>query len=584
MGDNRYIYGLHDPGGEDHLRIEQEGTLFSKEIEALVPPAMLNLGDQPRGWIVFTEEIGHDPNDMGWADYTPYSDVGFGTIVRLNNGYKPNGTIPRPEFYEDFAKRCGNFAMSLGNERWIIGNEPNHEQERPDGIQISPADYATCFALCYEEIKIRSPDNQVILAAIAPWNADTKYPANPDGDWVVYMLDVLYVLDGMGVMPDGLALHTYTHGHDPALITSEAKMEPPFEYCRYEFRTYRDFLEALSERYFDLPVYITETNQGDSPWLNSDQGWIVRAYQEINQWNITGSKLFIHCLCLYRWGNYDKWVIEGKDLLLCDLRNALEFGFTRPENGGSNMETVYQTSFEGGPGAFYYYQGDGELQCPLGFTPKWVQGSSPSVNFRPAYSMVTAVQPEKHSGDQATRFRTAYASHDGCLMSDPIPVLPNCPIWFSAWAMGKGSGGQHAMRIGIGGPSEADHLSPDIVWSPWYAQPPEGWGDGAWEHLSLEIIPEYSHVTLFLHSKADYAGDESAAHFDDLLLEQDTLPQPPGPPQPPPPGAGLQARLLALCDLVLADLVDATASVEALKAEIADMDQYAVPAIPLEVL
>ena len=46
-----YIFGIHEPGGEGH---------------------MLNAG-RP-GWIVFTEEIGYDPNRQDGRDYRAYSD------------------------------------------------------------------------------------------------------------------------------------------------------------------------------------------------------------------------------------------------------------------------------------------------------------------------------------------------------------------------------------------------------------------------------------------------------------------------------------------------------------------------------
>ncbi|PJF45665.1 MAG: hypothetical protein CUN48_17740, partial [Candidatus Thermofonsia Clade 3 bacterium] len=68
--DSPYIFGLHDPGGE--WIMAQAGR---------------------RGWILFTEAVGSDPNDRSGADYRPYSEQDFGVIVRINNGYGAVGTI-----------------------------------------------------------------------------------------------------------------------------------------------------------------------------------------------------------------------------------------------------------------------------------------------------------------------------------------------------------------------------------------------------------------------------------------------------------------------------------------------------------
>ncbi len=104
-----YLYGLHDPGGEQ---------------------TMLDAGTP--GWIVFTEGIGHDSNNRSGADYRAYSNRGLGVIVRLNNGYYPEGSLPNSRDYAAFAQRCANFvANSPGCKIWIIGNEMNYAIERP---------------------------------------------------------------------------------------------------------------------------------------------------------------------------------------------------------------------------------------------------------------------------------------------------------------------------------------------------------------------------------------------------------------------------------------------------------------------
>ncbi|HEY64492.1 MAG TPA: hypothetical protein G4O02_07955 [Caldilineae bacterium] len=291
------------------------------------------------GWIVFTEELGADPNDHSGRDYRQWSNQDLGIIVRLNHGYEPNGTIPHSSQYEAFAQRCANFvAASQGAHIWIIGNEPNMSAERP-GVQrdlsvspprlinpgeiITPELYVRCYRLCREAIKsVPGHENdQVCVAAVAPWNNETKYPGNELGDWVIYLRDVLQMLGPEEC--DGITLHTYTHGSDPSLIYSEARMGPPFENRYYNFYAYRDFMEAIPESMRHLPVYITETDQNE-PWADVNSGWVRNAYAEINWWNQQPGHQQIRLLALYRWPPRDQWVIEGKQGVIEDFLMALD--------------------------------------------------------------------------------------------------------------------------------------------------------------------------------------------------------------------------------------------------------------------
>ncbi|MCL4827238.1 MAG: M23 family metallopeptidase [Caldilinea sp.] len=365
MFDSPFIFGLHDPGGE--WIMAQAGR---------------------RGWILFTEEVGSDPNNLSGADYRPYSDQDFGVMVRINNGYGSVGTIPPPSRYAEFARRVANFvAASPGCRIWIIGNEMNHSQEWPElsplravsplsaalsaaedtesvaperaigptqdpfgrssatrfsalspeevtpagvlrsamrsGRQpILPADYVRCFRLCRDAIRSLPghSDDLVVIGAVAPWNAELTYPSNPTGDWIVYFTDILNGLGPDGL--DGIALHTYTHGSDPALITDRSTMNPPFQNRYYNFQAYRNFMEAIPAPMRTLPVFITETDQ-DTPWLDANNGWVRAAYAEINRWNQQPGAQQIRSLLLYRWQRYDQWYIEGKNGVIEDFRMAL---------------------------------------------------------------------------------------------------------------------------------------------------------------------------------------------------------------------------------------------------------------------
>lgn len=282
------LYGLHDQGGEE----------------------VLQYGD----WIVISELVG---NGMG-RDYRSLSERGINVIVRLNHGYGRDGTIPLPDKYDYFAQQCAMFVeTSIGCSRWIIGNEPNHEQEWPQGQTIDPYMYAECFTKCVGHIRRRVSGQKIITAAIAPWNVQA-------GDWISYFSVMLQACSGSD--PYGFSIHTYTHGADPSLIRSPAKMDPPYESRHFHFLAYRDFMDAIPYSMRDKSVYITETNQ-DGEWHNDNTGWVKNAYAEIDLWNQTHTQKIV-CLALYRWQKYDKWYIDGKQGVIQDLREAMERNYS----------------------------------------------------------------------------------------------------------------------------------------------------------------------------------------------------------------------------------------------------------------
>jgi hypothetical protein len=346
LHESKYIFGMHDPGGEQHM-----GEM------------------QRKGWVLFTEATGSDPNATDGGDYTRWSNNGYGVIVRLNNGYNPSGTIPHPTQYEAFARRCGNFARaSRGAHIWIIGNEMNYQVEWPrlhaaqrdlfsgrsaappsnqdelraspgrfsalfanliqtrsghDGDPITPEKYARCYKLCRQQIRQQPghENDQVLIGAVAPWNIDTRYEGNPSGDWIQYLADLLALLGPNEC--DGITIHTYTHGTDPALIHDAARMNPPFQNRHYHFFTYRDFMGAIPANMRHLPVYLTEMDQ-DDPWEDANRGWVKLAYGEINWWNSQPGNQQIRAAILYRWPRYDRWYIEGKEGVIADFREAMQ--------------------------------------------------------------------------------------------------------------------------------------------------------------------------------------------------------------------------------------------------------------------
>lgn len=348
--DSPYIFGIHEPGGEQYM-----------------------LAAGRPGWILFSEVLGHDPADLSGVDYTSYAAQGLGIIVRLNHGYEPDGTLPHSSHYDAFARRVANFVTtSRGARIWVIGNEMNYAIERPGvkidwsrhqsqrtgppdvadptrralavrfnalpdhsreirttrGAMISPGEvitpehYARCYRLCREAIH-RAPgheDDLVLTGPVAPWNTQTIYPGNPNGDWVQYFHDMLTLLGPDGC--DGIALHAYTHGASPALIASQARMAPPFQARHQHFRTYIDFMQAVPPAMRQLPVFITESGQAQ-PWVNQNSGWVQAMYGEIDAWNHQPGAQQIRAAILYRWPALDRWYIEGKQGVIDDFRLAL---------------------------------------------------------------------------------------------------------------------------------------------------------------------------------------------------------------------------------------------------------------------
>lgn len=325
LNDSEYLYGLHDPGGEQRM------------LDAGVP-----------GWVLFTEAIGANPNDNSGRSYRDFSDRGLGVMVRLNNAYNPGGTLPFERFYDDFARRCANFVRnSQGANIWIVGNETNHPIEWPgaewnwnvfppqpispdkQGEPITPLRYVRCYRKVRAAIRSvpGHTNDQVLIGAVAPWNTLTKYDGNTVGDWVKYLSDILVALG-----PEqcgGITIHAYSHGSDPSLITSEVKMtQPEFAQRHWHFRVYRDFVGAIPPNMRHLPLYITEANQGDDAWRNENSGWVRNAYSEINAWNQSHTPR-IRALILYRWPRVgdDRWYIDGKAGVIDDFVMALRQGY-----------------------------------------------------------------------------------------------------------------------------------------------------------------------------------------------------------------------------------------------------------------
>lgn len=280
------------------------------------------MADKP-GWIVATVAIGCDPHDFTGANFYAWTSRGFGVIARLNNGYAPAGTIPTVEHYEQFAARCANFVgASPGVTRVIIGNEPNHANERPNGVYITPEQYARCFTMCRNAIKAVSANIQVMPAPIAPYHNDGM-------NCMHYWSRMLERIKANGSC-DGIPLHAYTRTSNPADITSTAVMGGELDGQYSGFLTYQNQADIAAQLGFGgLPAYITEFNELlEQGWEDANTGVVQAAYAEINEWNLGGEHPQIHALCLYRSNRDDKWSFADKRGVQADFRQAVALGYT----------------------------------------------------------------------------------------------------------------------------------------------------------------------------------------------------------------------------------------------------------------
>lgn len=278
------------------------------------------------GWQVETYGLGHDPANPTVINLSRLVEIGVTPIARINHGYGSQGTVPAIYHREGFIDTVKETVRrSVGVHHWIVGNELNHSQERPDGIPITPSYYGTIFNPCASAVhSLPGHENDVMMPApVAPWNTETTYAENPSGDWLLYSTHLLGVCKGVG----GLALHAYTHGFDPSLATSEVMMGPPYGDRHYHFKTYIDSMNVIPESMRSLPVFITECDQYGE-WYDSNTGWVRAVYAEINRWNSIPGNQQIHALVLYRYPRIDRWWIQGKTGVENDFVEAVAFGYS----------------------------------------------------------------------------------------------------------------------------------------------------------------------------------------------------------------------------------------------------------------
>lgn len=490
-------------------------------------------------WFVDAVAIGHDPNDHSGADYSHWAAMGCEIICRLNNGWNPDGTIPLPELYDDYAQRCANFVQaSQGCRVWVIGNEWGNKIERPHGQIVTVEQYVSCYRKVRAAIKAIAPDDWVIPAAIGPWNTES-------GDWLELYRDVLAQVDC-----EAICWHIYSHGYNPALVTDDTKMESyPDRF--YNFRCYRDFEAWTPEEKRHLPVLVTEAN-GDGPWQAT--GWIPAAYKEIRQ-----SSMDVQCLCLFRaqqtgdgygltegaWAEFEQTIAGGSE--------------PPPQEGNLTEISISNPGFEDG---WREWHGIGEMKVANGWEPWWLAGTK-----RPEYKIaLPEVDPRRiHEGQAAQQWFTTHDTHHAGIYQSVDLTAAGCqlgdPLTFTAWVQSFTRdddtdwvicNGRYWLHVGIDPYGGLNPESSDVVWS-------EGARGYRWYEAEDEVRSEYMQVTatarmradrctLFVRGQAEWPVKHNNGYVDSCALyyEGKETPEPPEPPETPTGDGVTEERVIEL--------------------------------------
>jgi len=217
----QFIYGLHDLGGQDR---------------------MLNAG-RP-GWYSTPSICNPNRNQLFGAD-----ECWVGVIVRLNHGYDTTerfhrriNTIYSPHDAPRMSKTRRRASLAHRQRMNISAERP----QLPDGSRevITAEKYAQCFLKCRTAIK-NVPGHTgdlVLTGAPGPYNAET-------GDWVQYLVDILNRLERMSMA----SRFTRTRTSSPPTNLQRRYDGVPFQNRHFNFRAYRDYMNAIPAQFRSLP-------------------------------------------------------------------------------------------------------------------------------------------------------------------------------------------------------------------------------------------------------------------------------------------------------------------------------------------
>jgi murein DD-endopeptidase MepM/ murein hydrolase activator NlpD len=277
MADSFPLLGLHDRAGGEFL-------------------AQQNI----RGWCLDTVQMGLQAQAL---DYTALSLKGVRVIVQLAYGANGAGTLPALDQYTAFANAVvGTISNSSGVYAFVVGNEPNHPDQWPQGLQITPEMYGQLWNMIWFNVPSRVP---VIPAPIDPYYG----PGSDSRDYWARMLQA--ILRGSGGRrggADGLMFHPKVQWHDKALVRSDQQFtDPPLLGMPYQWKAWQALYDVTPAPFKTLPIYLAmarpglQTPNGASGWLPDNGGLIAEmvAYEREN--NIQHSNL-VSAVIFYGWG------------------------------------------------------------------------------------------------------------------------------------------------------------------------------------------------------------------------------------------------------------------------------------------
>ncbi len=332
-GCNAYIYGMHD---------------YNSTIQNL-----LTYSGEPRGWVLILQSLDGYTSGVN-SEVVNAANNGLGVVVRLHWGYGTTGTLPPETQYPTFAARAATFISTHINycKYYHIGNEPTLCGEWPAGgagdgrcdpncsvvrERISATRYANCFQQVYNAL---SPSLQsqakLLLTPTGLWSADMMCP-NGLGFEVYDFL--CYAIQTYNLIPHnmigGFAMHPKTHNHNLWEVTSDLQSGTAAfgcghnEYVRWYFRVYMDLLDDIPTDLRDRAIFFTELNPHEGGWTDTNNGYVVAAYNEIMFWNNNHTDRKITAMMLYRWDDgIDLWDIHSRGQVQADLQAAVANGQT----------------------------------------------------------------------------------------------------------------------------------------------------------------------------------------------------------------------------------------------------------------
>jgi len=246
------------------------------------------------------------------------------TIVRLNHGYHA-GTIPSPDQYDEFAKRCAEFVKnSQGVERVHIGNEVNitKQWDAPPSGPISFDQYIQCYNKVYNAIKNVRPDVMIAPTPLATWCIAPEFGWN---DWVDDTARLLKILKNK---VDWIALHAYSTDNSPDTFHQIKPMNAPYSHRSHSFTVLWELMAAIPTEMRHLEVHVTETDM-NLEWSKNDSGrWIQSMYHHINEWNMKPENQKILSSIIFRWMADDaKWDFSRDQRTKEDFKASLQWDY-----------------------------------------------------------------------------------------------------------------------------------------------------------------------------------------------------------------------------------------------------------------